>query len=73
MLDDPSDVETVMEKVIGKRPVVVVDGCSIKCFDDTGDRRIHHHRGILQESPAATWTCDVEHHSVRNYGCINSL
>ena len=36
MLEDPSDVETVMKKVIGKCPVVVVDGCSIKCLDDTG-------------------------------------
>ena len=48
-LGGPSDVETVREKVIGKCPVVVVDGCSIKCLDDTGDRRIHHHRGILRE------------------------
>ena len=62
MLDDPSDVETVREKVIGKCPVVVVDGCSIKCLDDTGDRHIHHHRGILQESQAAMGTCDGGHH-----------
>jgi len=61
-LGGPSDVETVREKVIGKCPMVVVDGCSIKCLDDTGDRRIHHHRSILQESPAATGTCDGVHH-----------
>ena len=36
MLEEPSDVDAVMEKVIGKCPVVVVDGCSIKCLDDTG-------------------------------------
>ena len=37
-LEDPSYVEAVMEKVIGKCPVVEVgmDGCSVKCLLDTG-------------------------------------
>ena len=37
-LEDPSDVEVVMEKVIGKCPVVEVGmgGCFVKCLLDTG-------------------------------------
>ena len=68
-----------MENVIGKCPVVVVCGVLSSVRMTQGYRRIHHHRGILQESPAATGTCDVGHHrmylltAANGTGCQCSL